>query len=224
MSVHTENGGGLNLFIIEDNEILRLGLRHYLEDNGICICGHIDSQADIITEIAGQELDVILMGMTFNFQCGIEIIKTINGIYNHPILVYSYQDENIYAPRALDAGALGYVMKFKAPHVLKKAIRTVACGELHLSEQIQRRMMKQITECGNQNVDPLDSLTNREFEIFELMASGRTTKQIAARLCLSVKTVQSYQHNMKKKFGIKHLVELEYAAFNCFCGKHNSSH
>jgi DNA-binding NarL/FixJ family response regulator len=111
-------------------------------------------------------------------------------------------DEEVYAERALDAGARGYIEKSQSPVALVTAMRQVLGGQIYLSEAMTGRLLEAVADGGEGATRAVDRLSDRELEVFELLGGGATTREVARRLGLSVKTVESYRENIKNKLGI----------------------
>src|SRR5207253_1882854 len=118
-------------------------------------------------------------------------------------------DETLFAERALRAGALGYVNKGEPPNVFIAALQRVNSGQIYLSERMTNRMLDQVlTDKAEQIRSPLESLSNRELEVFEMIGKGLATKQIAAKLGLSPKTIETYREHIKQKLNLSNSTEL----------------
>jgi DNA-binding NarL/FixJ family response regulator len=118
------------------------------------------------------------------------------------------QDEWLYAARALRAGASGYLMKAEAFETLLLAVRQVLQGDLYLSPGLEKKLMKRVLSGSSCPLDPLDRLSDRELEVFGLIGQGKTSREIAKLLFLSVKTIESHRANLKEKLGLKKAIEL----------------
>jgi DNA-binding NarL/FixJ family response regulator len=147
---------------------------------------------------------------------GIELVKNVKARYpSMAMLVLSMHDETLYAERALRAGALGYIMKEEATEQVLVAIRRVVTGEIFLSEKMKSRMLQQLANGrGKVVVSPIEHLTDRELEVFRLIGEGRSTRQIATELHLSVRTVEAYREYIKDKLNLKNSTELVQHAFH----------
>jgi DNA-binding NarL/FixJ family response regulator len=132
---------------------------------------------------------------------GIELIKNIKALDPKlPILVMSMHDENVYAERALRAGALGYIMKQEASEKILTAIHRVLEGELYLSDAMKEKMLHRVVGTKKEEAGfSIDKLSDREMEVFQLIGNGFNTRQIAAQLNLSIKTIDSYREHLKQK-------------------------
>jgi DNA-binding NarL/FixJ family response regulator len=144
----------------------------------------------------------------------LELIKQIKARYPETrMLVISMHDESLFAERALRAGALGYLNKSEAPEQFIKAIHQVLRGEIYLSGGMTSRMLRQIVVGGDCEGSPVENLSDRELEVFELLGGGLTISQIAERLHRSVKTVEAHRERIKRKLELKSSAELTRHAF-----------
>lgn len=126
-----------------------------------------------------------------------------------PVLILSMHDESLYAERALRAGARGYIMKQEAPQTLLSAIRKVLTGEVYVSEKMGATLLQRIVGGKKSGADlPMDRLTDRELEVFSMIGTGQSMKEIADKLCLSVKTVEAHREHIKQKLNLKSSAEL----------------
>ncbi|MEM8558521.1 MAG: response regulator transcription factor, partial [Bacteroidota bacterium] len=139
---------------------------------------------------------------------GLELVKRIRALQPEVvILVVSIHDERRYAQRVLRAGAQGYVMKEEAPTVILEAIRTVLSGRTYYSESLRQHLLEQTLNPALE-VPLMSRLTDRELEAFELLGMGLATREVAERMQVSAKTVDSYRESIKTKLGLKHANEL----------------
>jgi DNA-binding NarL/FixJ family response regulator len=147
---------------------------------------------------------------------GIELIKNLKARYpDLATLVLSMHDESLYAERALRAGSLGYIMKEEAIEKVLVAIRQVLKGDIFLSENMKSRMLQQLAFGRGKTVgSPMEQLTDRELEVFRLIGEGRSTRQIAADLHLSIRTVEAYREYIKTKLNLRNSTELVQHAFH----------
>jgi DNA-binding NarL/FixJ family response regulator len=154
---------------------------------------------------------------------GIELVKTIHAeLPDLPILVMSMHDEAIWAEMALAAGAKGYLMKENSMSQLLPAIRKILNGKIYLSEQMAERFLEnQFRGRQAQNISPLERLSERERQVFQMIGQWKTTRQIANELNLSVKTVEYYRENLKEKLGLKSGNELAQLAVDSAKGMNN---
>ena len=172
------------------------------------ICGQASSAEEAFAVVPGLRPDIVVADLSLPGVNGIELIKRLGALDAcGAVLVVSAHDESLYAERALSAGARGYLMKHESAVNVVSAIRRVLGGHLYLSERLRERLiLSRISQTALQG-SPVDPLTDREIEVFEHFGHGRTTQEIAERLGLSPKTVESHRANIKKKMGIDHAPE-----------------
>ncbi|NNF02937.1 MAG: response regulator transcription factor, partial [Rhodothermales bacterium] len=154
--------------------------------------------------------DLVMVDISLPGMSGLELVKHLQAIKPElKILVVSRHDESLYAERAIRAGARGYVMKLEAGEVMVKAIRRIMNGGIYVSEEINERLLLGMIS-GHQPLkeSPLDLLSDRELEVFELTGRGSGTREIAEKLHLSVKTVESYRARIKSKLNLGSAAEL----------------
>jgi len=190
---------------------MRKGLAMTLEKEvGFEVCGQAESAETALTEILKLKPDAAVIDISLPGMNGIELVKNI--LHQMPelkILIVSRHDEELYAERALRAGAKGYLMKLEAVEVLVSAVRQILNGGIYLSEKIGNKLlMKLATGNASKSDNPLDLLSDRELEVFEMIGKGLSTKDIGEKLHISVKTVESHRANIKEKLHIDSANEL----------------
>ena len=179
---------------------LRIGRQPDLE-----VCGEAADLGEALRLIAGAQPDVAIVDISLKTSNGIELIKRIRDRDNHVrILVWSMHSESLYAERALRAGALGYVNKDQATDRIVEAIRRVLEGKVYLSEAMTERLLQRAVGGTPEEVtrSPVDVLADRELEVFRLIGEGVKTAEIAERLHLSVKTVETYRDRIRQKLDL----------------------
>lgn len=199
------------LVVVDDHPIVREGLLRIIgQADDLCVCGQAENIAAALDAIDKLKPDLVLVDIALGTRNGLELIKDIKARYPLlPMLVHSMFEETLYAPRCLRAGASGYIMKQESAPVLLKAIRRVLKGEVYLSETMTRQMLSQMAGARNvQPGSPAELLSDREFEVFELLGRGHRTKEIADMLHLSSKTIQTYREQIKNKLAISDAVSL----------------
>jgi len=145
----------------------------------------------------------VIVDLTLDGKTGVHLIRDIKARHPElPILVLSMHDEALYAERALQAGASGYVMKTESTSVVVEALRKVLSGGVHVSDAMSERLLN-VLMGGLAGVSPVERLTAREFEVFGLIGRGLGTRQIAERLHRSVKTIETHRAHIKEKLGLK---------------------
>lgn len=199
------------IYIVDDHPLMRKGLAMTLEKEvGFDVCGQAESAEVALQEILKLKPDAAVIDISLPGMNGIELVKNL--LHQQPdlkILIVSRHDEELYAERALRAGAKGYLMKLEAVDVLVAAVRQILNGNLYLSEKIGNKLlMKLATGNAGKGDNPLDLLSDRELEVFELTGKGLSTKEIGKKLHISVKTVESHRANIKDKLQINNATEL----------------
>jgi DNA-binding NarL/FixJ family response regulator len=199
-----------SVLIVEDHSIVRMGLSMLISQlDDISICSEAESGEAALEFLKKEKPDLIIVDISLQDMNGLDLIKYIKKIDSEiPILVLSVFDETFYAERAFAAGAMGYIMKQKASEVIVKAIKTVLSKQLYASEIIKNRlMMKALRKQEGEDIS-VSSLTDRELQVFELIGQGFDTREIAEKLRLSVKTVDTYKEHIKDKLNLKNATEL----------------
>jgi len=201
----------IKIVIIDDHPLMRKGLAMSLESEAdIRVAAQAASAEDGLGIIEAEDPDLVVVDISLPGMSGIELVKQVLAIRPEmKTLVVSRHDEALYAERAIRAGAKGYVMKLEAPDVMIKAVRRVMNGGIYVSEKVNERLLMGMVS-GNEllSQSPLDVLSDRELEVFELTGKGFGTREIAERLHLSVKTVESYRARIKTKLNLSNAAEL----------------
>ena len=204
------------VLIVDDHPFLRMGLTESLaREPGLSVCGAFGTAEEALLAIETMVPDVILADLNLPGKSGLELIKDLAALRpGLPVIVLSMHDEEIYAERCLRAGGRGYLMKSDGPEKLAGAIRHVLAGGVHVSAKTSARIVELFSgRGGREEKSPLGRLTDREFEVFQWMGRGLTTQEIAGRLHISEKTVETHRMHIKTKLGIGTATELvAYAA------------
>ncbi|MHB8108943.1 MAG: response regulator [Syntrophorhabdaceae bacterium] len=191
------------ILIVDDHPILRKGLALVInQEPDLVVFAEAENAQQAIETVEKDVPDMAIVDISLPGIDGIELIKELRLRRKEiPVLVVSMHDETLYAERSLRAGARGYIMKQEALDKLLIAIRKVLEGEIFVSERITTKMLEKFVsvEGVNQAASPIDLLSNRELTVFRLIGQGHKTRQIAERLHLSVKTVESYRAHIKEK-------------------------
>ena len=204
-----------SVFIVDDHPLVREGLANLINrQNDLIVCGEAKDSAEAIAGITKEQPDVAIIDISLTNESGLELIKHLTKQFPQlGVVVLSMHDEALYAERALRAGARGYVMKHETSKSVLASIRRVLEGEIYVSERIVNRMALRLTSARRAVASsPVERLSDRELEIFQLLGQGRTPSEIARDLNLSLKTVQAYCARAKEKFGVTSLTELLRAA------------
>jgi DNA-binding NarL/FixJ family response regulator len=203
------------VFIIDDHPLVREGLTNLINgQSDLIVSGEAKDSAEAIDGITKKRPDVAIIDISLANESGLELIKHLTKQFPElAIVVLSMHDEALYAERALRAGARGYVMKHETSKSVLASIRRVLAGDIYVSERIVNRMALRLsTARRSAATSPVERLSDRELEIFQLLGQGRTPSEIARDLNLSLKTVQAYCARAKEKFGVTSLTELLRAA------------
>jgi DNA-binding NarL/FixJ family response regulator len=203
------------IVILDDHPLFREGLAQFINrQKGLACCASVGSSAEAMKVIPRDNPDLVIVDLRLNREDGLQVIKTIKLQFPElAVLVLSQFSEETYGERALRAGAAGYVMKEEATEEVLEAIRTVLRGEIYASRTLAfSALRKLIREKPSQAGPGPDRLSDRELQVFEMIGQGKTTKDIAADLSLSPKTVETYRENIKHKLGLSGGAELTQAA------------
>ena len=203
MSVPTD----ISVFLVDDHSVVREGYRRLLERSaGIHVIGEAANATDAYSEFQRLNPHVVVMDISLPGASGIEAMRRM--IAREPgakVLMFSMHEEPIFATRAFQAGALGYVTKASAPEVLVEAVRSVALGKRYLSPDMAQTLALQSVGAGEAS---LNVLSNREFEVMRLLVAGDTITAIAEKLQLSTKTVANHQSAIRQKLGVETSAQL----------------
>jgi DNA-binding NarL/FixJ family response regulator len=190
------------VLLVDDHPLVRVGLARLIESEPtLMVCGQAGSLAEVRGLIVQVDPDAVVLDLMLKDGSGLELLKSLLREFPHlRVLVLSMHDQRVYAERCIKAGARGYLMKEEASELAIQALRSVAAGGVFLSPSLSRP--------GAHARAPLESLSDREMRVFELVGEGLPTRAIAERLALSDKTVEAHKANIKKKLGIGHAAEL----------------
>ncbi len=200
--------------IVDDHPLVRRGLAQLIDaQDKLSICGEAGDAAEATQKLEELNPDLIIVDISLGGVNGIELIKRIRAKDDDvKILVSSMHDESIYAERALRAGASGYVNKEVATETVIQAIRNVLEGEHYFSADLTGELMKRVVSGTAGEGSPVDSLSDREIEVFEKIGKGMMTREIAELLKLSVKTIETHREHIKIKLRLRNAAELTRAA------------
>ena len=199
------------ILIVDDHPMMRQGLAQLINSEpDLTVCCEADTARQAFEAIGQGKPDLALVDISLPDKSGLELIKDLHAL--HPelrVLVVSMHDESLYAERVLRAGGRGYVMKQEGGRKLMEAIRHVLSGQIYVSEKMSARILE-IFSGGRRDGtgSPVGRLTDREFEVFQLIGQGKGTREIAGHLKLSVKTVEVHRARIKEKLGIKSATDL----------------
>jgi DNA-binding NarL/FixJ family response regulator len=199
------------VYIVDDHAMFREGLRQLIErEPGLIVCGDASNSVEGMTGIRATQPDVVIVDISLSGASGLDLIKEIKAEFDDlPILVVSMHDESLYAERALRSGAMGYVMKHEPAKTVRAAIRKVLGGDLYLSEKMSAGMLNRLMRGESQRPkSPIETLSDRELEVFRMLGQGKSSRQIAEELSLTIATINSFRNRIKEKLQLKNSTEL----------------
>jgi len=199
------------ILIVEDHPLFREGLCQMINrDPALAVCGQVSDAAAALRGLAELKPDLVLIDISLESGNGIDLIKSIKAKYEDlPILVISMHDESLYAERALRAGALGYVMKNESARTVKAAIFKVLGGDIFLSAKMSGSVLSKLMRGKTEEpVSPIEQLSDRELEVFQMIGEGKPTRQIADQLDLTIPTIHSFRNRIKDKLHLKNSTEM----------------
>ena len=214
------------IVIVDDQDLIQQGLiRVISRERDFDFCGSANDIASARKAIALLKPDLVIMDILLPDGSGLALIEDLVPLYpSLAILVVSQCDEALYAERALKAGARGFVMKSRAASEIPKAMRAILSGQYYVSPQVAALALHRMAvRKTNDREDTVGKLTNRELQVFQLLGTGMETKDIAAKLKLSVKTVQTHRESIKHKLKLSSAPELTHYATNWVTSQ-SSSH
>ena len=200
-----------HLLIVDDHPMMRNGLAQLIDNEGdLKVYAEADNAGQAINAVAKQKFDLALVDISLPDKNGLELIKDMRSLApDLQILVVSMHDELIYAERVLRAGARGYIMKQEGGQKFLQAIRHVLAGQIYVSDKMSARILESLSgQSTAPSGSPVRRLSDREFEVFQLIGQGVGTSEIATRLHLSVKTVEVHRANIKQKLNLETATEL----------------
>jgi len=201
------------ILIVDDHPLVRTGFSQLIGDcPDLEVCGEAGDMAEALRQVDATSPDLAIIDLSLAGGSGLDLIERIRS-RNKDILmlVASMHDETLYAERVLAAGARGYINKQEAQDSIIRAIRQVLSGKVYLSQQMTDRLLSGMVNSNGEKRD-IDSLSNRELQVFELIGEGVSSSQIAEQLNLSIKTIETHQAHIKKKLGLGSAHELNQRA------------
>jgi DNA-binding NarL/FixJ family response regulator len=208
------------VLIVDDHPIVRQGLKRMIEaEADMEVCGEAATETQARRAIRELAPDIVIVDLALQEGDGLELVRDVHAHHpDVPMLVLSMHDETIYAERLLSEGASGYIMKQAAADQLLNALRTVLRGETYLSETLQTQLRSRAGHAVNDG-NPVERLSNRELQVLNLVGRGVSSREIAAELGLSVKTVESHRQSIKRKLNLTTNSQLLQYAINWFAGR-----
>ena len=192
----------IRILIVDDHPMMRQGLVQLIDNEpDLAVAGEVETAEQAVSIIAQSAPDLVLADISLTGKGGLELIKDVQALRaGLPVLVISMHDESVYAERVLRAGGRGYIMKQEGGKQIMQAIRHVLSGQIYVSPKMSGKILEifsgRRSESGG---SPVERLTDREFEVFQLIGQGKGTRQIAEQLHLSVKTVEVHRQHIKEK-------------------------
>jgi len=200
-----------SVLVVDDHPLVRAGFNQLFEDEpDLEICGEADGQAQALREFRKRPADVVTADISLENGSGLELARELTAVNPETrVLICATHDETLFAERALRAGARGYINKLEPAERILSAIRRVLDGGVYLSEQMTERVLSRSIGNGDPlDQSPIETLSDRELQVFEQIGRGVTTRQIAEHLHLSPKTVETYRENIKLKLNLSNATEL----------------
>ncbi len=191
------------VLLVDDHPIVRQGIRRLIEkEPGLLVCGEAEDAVDALEVIEKERPDVIVLDLSLKNSSGFDLILDVRQRWDDVrILVLSMYNEDVYAERVLRAGASGYIMKQEAPKKVVTAIWAVLNGSVYVSDKVSANILQSMA--GKRTAtSSVDSLSDRELQVFQMIGEGLTHQQIADKLMLSVKTIESHVEHIKDKMRI----------------------
>jgi len=192
----------IRILIVDDHPMMRQGLVQLIDNEpDLAVAGEAETAEQAVSIIAQSAPDLVLADISLTGKSGLELIKDVQALRSGlPVLVISMHDESIYAERVLRAGGRGYIMKQEGGKQIMQAIRHVLSGQIYVSPKMSGKILEIFSgRRSESHSSPVERLSDREFEVFQLIGQGKGTRQIADQLHLSVKTVEVHRQHIKEK-------------------------
>jgi len=200
------------VLIVDDHPMMRNGLAQLIgNEPDLKVIAEADNARQGLELVTHQTFDLVLLDISLPDKSGLELLKDIRVLRPElPVLVVSMHDELVFAERVLRAGGRGYIMKQEGGQKYLQAIRQVLAGQIYVSDKMSARILESLSGRASEKAgsSPVQRLSDREFEVFQLIGQGLGTREIAQRLHLSVKTVEVHRINIKEKLQVKTATEL----------------
>src|SRR2546423_8763678 len=210
-----EKDNRIRVLLVDDHAVVRFGIGQLINrERDLVVCGEEEDAANALSAIAKLNPDLVIADISLKDSSGLELMRNIKAQHSGlPVLVVSAHDETIYAEIAFRAGALGYLMKESALEKVVTAIRRVLSGAIYVSDALGAKMLQQQVR-GQKDIheSPVKGLSDREMEVFQLIGRWKKTKEIAQELHLSIKTIEYYREQIKRKLNLNSASELTHYA------------
>lgn len=204
------------IFIVDDHPLVRLGITQLVNaESDMFVCGEAEDMRTALSKLLTAAVDLVLLDLSLRGGDGFELLTQLRTQRpNQRVLVVSTHDERLYGERIIRAGASGYIMKATEPDKILAAIRKALRGDLAVSEALAASLLSSVMlGQRREGQSPLDTLSDRELEVFQLLAQGLVSRDIAKALGISAKTVETHQFNVRTKLGAESMHHLRRMAF-----------
>lgn len=204
------------IFIVDDHPLVRLGITQLVNaESDMFVCGEAEDMRTALSKLLTTAVDLVLLDLSLRGGDGFELLTQLRTQRpNQRVLVVSTHDERLYGERIIRAGASGYIMKATEPDKILAAIRKALRGDLAVSEALAASLLSSVMlGQRREGQSPLDTLSDRELEVFQLLAQGMVSRDIAKALGISAKTVETHQFNVRTKLGAESMHHLRRMAF-----------
>jgi DNA-binding NarL/FixJ family response regulator len=193
------------IFIVDDHPIMRQGLAQLINhETDLEVCGEASDARMALSGVHESQPDIVVIDISLPGKNGLELIKDLKAsTENVMMLIHSMHDESLYVERVLRAGAHGYIMKHEGGKKVIDAIRKVLRGEIYVSPEMSGKIIEIFSGRRPSSTDPVEALSDRQFEIFQMIGQGKGTRAIAEMLNVSVKTIDAHRAHIKEKLGLK---------------------
>lgn len=208
---HKVSGKEIKIIIVDDHPIVRRGLTQLVShEKDLVVCAQAEDAETAMQQVKEFQPEMVIIDISLEKTSGLELIKEINLQYpDIRTLALSMHDEFLYAERALRSGARGYIMKQAATENVVTAIRKILAGEIYVSDRMSEKMMNKLIGGGPEiSASVIERLSDRELDVFLLIGGGFSTRQIAEKLELSIKTIETYRAHIKEKLNLADAAEL----------------
>lgn len=199
------------ILLVDDHAVVRFGIAQLINRQAdLVVCGEEEDASNAMSAIVRLKPDLVIADISLKDSSGLELMRNIKVQYPKlPVLVVSTHDESVYAEIAFRAGALGYLMKQEALEKILSAIRRVLSGNIYVSDALAARMLQQqVRGKTDLQKSPVEGLSDRELEVFQLIGQWKKTSEIAQELHLSIKTIEYYREQIKRKLNLRNSAEL----------------
>jgi len=203
------------ILLVDDHAVVRFGIGNLINrQSDMAVCGEEEDASRALSSISTLKPDLVIADISLKDSSGLELMRNIKAQYTKlPVLVVSAHDESIYAEIAFRAGALGYLMKDQALEKVIPAIRRVISGSIYVSDALAAKMLqRQVRGQTDISKSPVSGLSDREMEVFQLIGQWKKTREIADELHLSIKTIEYYREQIKRKLNLNSASELTHYA------------